>query len=159
MKEIRVSKSGWLALLAPVFVIATAVTCSNDDNNVTSPLPALTPTPGVNPTPTPSGGGSMSASVNVGAAGGGMVFMDQASGNSTSTIAAGGTVNWVWVDGTHSTTSGTCPAAGGECTPDGNWDSPTASGITFSHTFPTAGTFHYFCRVHDSMMQGMVVVQ
>ena len=29
---------------------------------------------------------------------------------------------------------------------------------TFSHTFPMAGTFTYYCRVHQSLMQGTVVV-
>jgi plastocyanin len=97
----------------------------------------------------------MNATVNVGQ-GGGFVFMDQQSGNSTTTIRAGGTVNWVWVSGTHSTTSGTCS---GGCSADGNWDSGINSGGSFQRTFPTAGTFPYFCRVHQSMMTGTVVVQ
>ncbi|HKD18495.1 MAG TPA: PKD domain-containing protein, partial [Thermoanaerobaculia bacterium] len=29
----------------------------------------------------------------------------------------------------------------------------------FSHTFSQTGTFNYFCRIHQSMMTGMVVVQ
>jgi plastocyanin len=99
----------------------------------------------------------MNATVNVGQ-GGGFVFMDQQSGNSTTTIRAGGTVNWVWVSGTHSTTSGTCPPAG-ECNPDGNWDSGIGTGTTFQKTFSSPGTFPYFCRVHEGMMTGTVVVQ
>jgi plastocyanin len=31
--------------------------------------------------------------------------------------------------------------------------------MTFSHTFTQAGSFPYFCTVHQSAMQGMVVVQ
>ncbi|MGE5414645.1 MAG: plastocyanin/azurin family copper-binding protein [Syntrophomonadaceae bacterium] len=31
--------------------------------------------------------------------------------------------------------------------------------MTFSHTFSQAGQFPYFCTVHQSMMQGMVIVQ
>ena len=31
-------------------------------------------------------------------------------------------------------------------------------GFTFSHTFATAGTFHYYCAIHTTMMQGDVVV-
>ena len=41
-------------------------------------------------------------------------FVDQVSGNSTSTINAGDTVQWVWVgDGSHSSTSGPCPPCAG----------------------------------------------
>jgi plastocyanin len=29
---------------------------------------------------------------------------------------------------------------------------------TFNHTFPSAGSFPYFCTVHGSLMTGMVVV-
>jgi plastocyanin len=159
MNETRVSKRWWLALLAPAFVIAAAVTCSNDDNNVAGPgpTPNRTPTPGTAPTPTPGTGGNMSATVDVGQ-GGGNTFMDQLSGNNTTTIRAGGTVTWVWASGSHSTTSGTCPPTG-ECTPDGGWDSGIGTGMTFSHTFATPGSFPYFCRVHEGMMSGTVVVQ
>lgn len=160
MNRIGVSNRG-LALLLLVFVLAAAVTCSDKNNNVAGPAPApnATPTPGgnPNPTPTPGTGGNMSATVDVGQ-GGGFVFMDQASGNSTTTIKAGGTVTWMWVSGTHSTTSGTCPPTG-ECTPDGNWDSGIGTGTTFQKTFPSPGTFLYFCRVHEGMMTGKVVVQ
>ena len=170
MKEMRAGLR-WLALLGSIFVMAAAVTCSKDSNNVVGPAPApnVTPTPGgnpnptptpgtkPNPTPTPGGGGSQSATVNVGQ-GGGTVFMDQQSGSSMTTIKAGGTVNWVWVSGTHSTTSGTCPGSG-ECTPDGNWDSGIGTGTTFQKTFSSPGTFPYFCRVHEGMMTGTVVVQ
>ncbi len=77
---------------------------------------------------------------------------------STITINAGETVNWVWIGGFHSTTSGSCP--GGVCAPDGVWDSgpPNAPPRTFSHIFPTGGTFTYYCRQHLSMMQGTVIV-
>ena len=33
------------------------------------------------------------------------------------------------------------------------------SGSTFTHTFPAAGDFPYYCEVHGSMMQGTIVVQ
>jgi plastocyanin len=174
MKENR-ARRRWMALLAPIVVIAAAVTCHNNDNNITGLNPTPTPVPGartatpgpggnptatpaVNPTATPAPG-SQNATVNVGQ-GGGFVFMDQQSGNSTTTIRAGGTVNWVWVSSIpHSTTSGTCPAGGGECTPDGNWDSGIQSTGSFQHTFSSPGTFPYFCRVHEGMMTGTVVVQ
>lgn len=100
--------------------------------------------------------------VNVGQ-GGGTVFMDQSSGTSTTTIQAGDTVQWTWVSGTHSTTSGTCTSGGyygGSCTPDGQWDSGVHSTPnTFSRTFDSVGSFNYYCSIHQAMMQGMVVVR
>ncbi len=76
--------------------------------------------------------------------------------DSTTTIDTGDSVNWVWAGGSHSTTSGSCASG---CTPDGLWDSGVKSNGSFSHTFNTAGSFRYFCKVHGSMMQGTVVVQ
>jgi len=85
-------------------------------------------------------------------------FVDDVSGNSTTTINVGDTVNWVWDSGFHSTTSGSCP--GGNCAPDGNWDSGVKSApASFSRQFDAAGTFPYHCVVHGSMMQGTVIVQ
>ena len=166
-------KTAGRATLA-VLAIVVAASCHNDSNTVTGPLPTnptatpvpgqptptpvpgvptATPVPGVpSPTPTP---GSQTATVQVGP-GGGMSFLDQASGTSTTTIHVGSTVQWAWVSGFHSTTSGTCS---GVCTPDGKWDSGVGSGMTFSHTFSQAGSFPYFCTVHGSLMQGMVIVQ
>lgn len=153
-------------------VALLAAGCHNDNNTITGPMvPTATPVPGVptatpvpgartptpapaSPTPTPAPGGQMEM-VQIGT-GGGMVFVDQKSGTSTTTIHVGDTVQWVWVNGFHSTTSGTCS---GTCTPDGIWNSGANSGITFTHTFSQAGNFPYFCLVHQSLMQGMVVVQ
>ena len=105
-----------------------------------------TPTRTITPTPT-----NLPNQVNIGAGG------IHAFTPSTITITAGQTVNWVWMGSPHSTTSGSCP--GGICSPDGNWDSMINSPPhTFSHTFPAAGTFTYYCRVHLSLMQGTVIV-
>ncbi len=148
-------------------VVALAVLASgacNDSNNVTGPNPTLTPTPptgGGSPTPTPPAGptptppAGATRTVDVGP-GGGMTFVDRQSSTSTSTIAVGDTIQWVWVSGVHSTTSGTCTTT---CAEDGIWDSGSGSGMTFSHTFTQAGSFPYFCEVHGAMMQGTVVVQ
>jgi plastocyanin len=71
------------------------------------------------------------------------------------TINAGDTVQWVWSTAfpEHSTTSGIAP------TPDGIWDSGIfGAPHSFSHTFTSAGTFHYFCRVHGSAMTGTITV-
>ncbi len=60
-------------------------------------------------------------------------------------IQAGDTVQWIWKANGHSTTSGT-PGS-----PNGLWDSGVHSaGFTFSHTFPTAGSFPYFCTPHGA---------
>jgi plastocyanin len=132
------------------------ISCSDDDAPTqpivgtptppaaTTPTPApTTPTPPA-ATPTPSAAHSVDVLDNS--------FSDSVSGNSTTTINAGQTVTWDFVSTLHSTTSGVC------CTPDGMWDSGTRSTGSFSHTFPTAGTFPYFCTVHGSMMTGTIVV-
>ena len=82
-----------------------------------------------------------------------MVFMDSSSGSSTTTIKAGDTVRWNFVDTIpHTTTSGNC------CTPSGLWDSGLLTSGSFSRQFPTPGTFPYYCSVHGSLMTGTVVV-
>jgi plastocyanin len=91
-------------------------------------------------------------------------FTDNTSGSSTTTINAGETVTWHWSDSDHSATSGTCTSGGGPygdstCTPDNVFDSGIRnSGASFSHTFPNAGTFPYYCQHHLIMMTGTVKV-
>ena len=86
-------------------------------------------------------------SVHVGAAGGTTFTPDPVF------IAPGDTVEWTWDFGGHSVTSGT-PAV-----PDGMFDSGLqAAGFIFSFTFPSAGTFPYFCTRHGAMMTGTVNV-
>jgi len=114
------------------------------------PEPTPTPVPPA-PTPTPA---AQTAIVNVGQ--GGMNFVDQNSGSSTTTIHVGDTVRWNWVGGFHSTTSGTC--SGSNCHPDGQWDSGAGSGMTFNFRFTQAGTFDYFCTVHGAAMTGVIRV-
>jgi plastocyanin len=89
--------------------------------------------------------------VRVGA-GGSNSFSDSQGGGATTTIRAGAMVTWQWEGGPHSVTSGNC------CSPDGRFDSGLKSSGSFSQTFPSAGTFPYFCMVHGSMMTGSVVV-
>jgi len=75
----------------------------------------------------------------------------------TVNVKVGQTVQWKWVSGTHSTTSGSCPP----CNPDGHWDSGVhSSGATFSHTFTSAdkGTRPYYCSIHTIEMTGTVQV-
>lgn len=68
-------------------------------------------------------------------------------------LQPGDTVEWTWDFGGHSVTSGT-PTA-----PDGLFDTGLQSaGFMFSHTFPSAGIFPYFCTRHGAMMTGTVNV-
>jgi PKD repeat protein len=100
----------------------------------------------------PAASAAVTATVQVGQ--GGDRFVDDESHSSTTTIHVGDTVQWIWDNSTHSTTSGTC------CTADGNWNSGVHSTpFNFSHTFNAAGSFPYFCEVHGAMMTGTVVVQ
>jgi plastocyanin len=75
------------------------------------------------------------------------------------TIDLGDTVEWTWVSGTHTVTSGT-----GAADPNVGalFDEALNSGsVSFSYTFnDTAGAYPYFCRFHESRgMKGVVVVQ
>jgi len=134
----------------PIFVVGA----EDEPFQATTPTgPTQTPTvPGPTVTPTPPVGGTRT--VNVGQ--GGTNFVDQVSGNSTSTITVGTTVTWVWVSATHNVEAGPCPpctAGTGEFS-SGN----PQSGGTFAHTFNAAGNFPYFCTVHDQGMTGMINV-
>jgi plastocyanin len=81
---------------------------------------------------------SRAATVTVTVGDGGFFFFP-----SSVTIQAGDTVKWTWSASGHSSTSGP-PGS-----PDGLWDSGILSqGATFSHTFPSAGSFPYFCSPH-----------
>jgi plastocyanin len=112
--------------------------------------------PGSSPTPvyvtppapsTPPAGGQMT-----------VVMRNLAFNPFSTTIRVGQTVVWRNDDSApHTTTSGSC--AGQVCTPMPGWDSGTLNtGQSFSHTFNTAGTFTYYCRIHGAMMQGTIVV-
>lgn len=76
------------------------------------------------------------------------------------TIAQGDTVTWQWAgpDTNHSVTSDAMQADSWDSNPMGaplSTDHPP--GDTFDHTFGTAGTFMYHCKVHSSM-HGKVIV-
>lgn len=101
----------------------------------------------------------------------GAVTVDVAAGSggnnfspSTSNIVAGDTVRWTWSSSNHTVTSGTnCTVDNQYCSPSNAANCSTAvvsnSGTVYTHTFSTAGTFGYFCRVHcGGGMTGTVVV-
>jgi len=75
------------------------------------------------------------------------------------TIQQGDDVKWVWIGGTHSSTSGSCTGGGyGTCNPDGKWDSGLMSSGSFDHVFSSVETDPYFCMVHLSAMTGKITV-
>jgi plastocyanin len=80
----------------------------------------------------------------------------------TVSLAAGGTVKWR--NGDTGTSGGAYGGGTAGTTHDitsdtqGLFDSGSfAPGATFSHTFTTAGTYHYHCAIHPSMT-GIIVV-
>ena len=148
----------------PIFVIgaedqpfqATTPTGPTVTPTQSGNTPTQTPTqPANTPTPTPTQPGGAVRIVNVGQ--GGNNFVDQVSGNSTSTINVGDTVRWVWVGGgmAHSTSSGQCPP---ECGTGTIWESGIKTSGTFEHTFDGAGNFPYHCIPHGQEMTGTVIV-
>ena len=89
------------------------------------------------------GGGASSAAVAIK----GFAF-----GPASITIAKGGTVTFTNNDSTtHTVSSGTAPNK------DGKFDKDVAAGSETSITFDTAGTYTYFCNIHQTM-KGTVVV-
>ncbi len=71
-------------------------------------------------------------------------------------VKAGDTVNWTWMNGPHSTTSGTNCRFNG---PGPNtWDSRQKSSGTFQFTFDAPGSFPYFSSVYCPYMVGTVNV-
>jgi plastocyanin len=95
----------------------------------------------------------------------GLSFSDDASHDSVTRIRVGETVQWVWSGGTrHGVTSGGCTSGGyydpGGCDADGAFASGShVSPHTYSQTFAQAGTFPYFCPVHEGAMRGRVIVE
>jgi plastocyanin len=73
-------------------------------------------------------------------------------GPATVTISKGQSVAFANSDGTtHTVSSGTAP------TKDGKFDQSISNGGEATITFDTAGTFAYFCNIHQTM-KGTVVV-
>jgi plastocyanin len=68
---------------------------------------------------------------------------------STLNVEVGDIVKWVWVEGSHTSTSTSVPAGAA------SWNSPINSGNqTYSYTVTTAGNYDYQCTIHVGM--GMV---
>lgn len=68
-------------------------------------------------------------------------------------VTKGATITWTNDDGTtHTVTSGV-PG-----TPSGKFNQSVDAGKTFSFTFTDAGTYEFFCNIHNSM-RGTVTVK
>lgn len=66
-----------------------------------------------------------------------------------SSVLVGDTIRWVWVNGSHTTTSVTIP--GGAAT----WNSPITSVVTsFEYKVTVAGIYNYKCTPHAATMNG-----
>ncbi len=97
------------------------------------------------PTTTPSPSGSAIVSIVSGA----RTLTTTAYNPNPITISAGMTVTWMNNDSIVHTSAADA----------GAWSSGSiAPGATFSHTFPSAGTFQYHCAIHPNMV-GTVTVQ
>jgi plastocyanin len=118
------------------------------------------------PDQAPAAGGPVNRIVQVGQ--NGTNFVDELSGGQLTTINVGDTVTWVWAGGLpHAVTAGICTGGGGgylygggdDCNATGQFQSGSHSApFEWSQTFSQAGTFRYFCSVHESAMIGRVVV-
>jgi len=125
-------------------------------------------------TPTGSGNGNgggsaqtRTVSVPVGA----ISWIDDQSQSNTTTIHVGDTVKWTWSGASHGVASGTCTGGGGgggyygygdggSCAPDNKFSSGVHGGpYEFSFTFTQAGSYPYYCMVHEQMMRGKVEVE
>jgi len=82
---------------------------------------------------------------------------------SSLTIAPGDMVHWVWSSSGHTVTSGSnCTTNNLFCSPNNlncSANPTSLSGATYDRTFPTAGTFPYYCRPHCTFgMTGTITV-
>lgn len=83
---------------------------------------------------------------------------NQTTGPAVDTVAVGGTATWTWAAGASAHNATSNP-------PPGFTSSPLqGAGATYSVTFPTAGTYRYYCTVHASSastggMIGRIVVR
>jgi plastocyanin len=111
----------------------------------------------------PGAGGPVQRTIRVGE--NGTVFTDDTGSGNTTRIRVGDTVTWVWAGSTmHGVTSGECTPGGyyeeGGCDADGNFSSGSYQAPhEYTRTFTEAGTFRYFCPVHEDTMQGRVIVE
>jgi len=77
------------------------------------------------------------------------------------TVSPGTTVTWNWntCSGGDQYGDGQTCVAHSVVLDDGSGSSSVQSSGSFTHQFPTAGTYAYHCAVHGTAMSGKVVVQ
>ncbi len=69
------------------------------------------------------------------------------------TVNIGDTINWLWMNGSHTTTSMSVPEGAS------SWNSEINSIATaFSYVVMTAGTYSYNCTIHPTQMTGTFTV-
>lgn len=72
---------------------------------------------------------------------------------STFSIESGDTIRWIWVSGTHTTTSTSVPAGATA------WDHPmTSANPEFDLKLTVVGTYNYHCSIHPTLMSGTITV-
>jgi plastocyanin len=85
-------------------------------------------------------------------------FVDDASGTTRTTIAAGSTVTWHWLATNEAPHTATQTLVVGPGLLDAPFDSGTLeAGASYSVTFGSAGLYQYHCALHGSMT-GQVLV-
>lgn len=123
--------------LTGVAVVALAAACGGGDSGTTSPPTHTTPSTPVVPSTPSSPVVTTSVSVD-----------DNVFNPSNIQVSPGQTVTWTWVTSTvHNVTFS-----------DGGSGNKGGSNVTFTKTFPTAGTFSYSCTLHGGM-NGSVLVK
>jgi plastocyanin len=74
--------------------------------------------------------------------------------NNPGTVTVGDTITWVWVEGSHTTTSTSVPAGAA------SWNSAISANVTtFSYVVTEAGTYNYQCTPHSGFMFASFVAQ
>ena len=109
------------------FIAVVALTMGACSSSSSTPSPSAPP-------PAASAGAATSA--------GAVTIADFAFAPATITVAVGTTVTWTNKD----TTAHTVTLDDGSATSD-----DIASGSAYQHTFSTAGTFTYHCKIHPTM--------
>lgn len=74
---------------------------------------------------------------------------------STLTISKGTTIKWTNKDSFNHTASSGTPSSPNSLFDSGNMGKDQ----TFSFKFDSVGTFHFYCKIHSQMMQGVITVQ
>lgn len=66
-------------------------------------------------------------------------------------VSVGDTIEWVWQNGTHTTTSTSVPSGAS------NWDAPmSTTSRSFKYIISTAGVYNYWCTIHAPAMAGTI---